>query len=226
MGVKERIIESAYELFSIKGYEKATIGEIIKKADCSKGGFYHHFKSKEEILEVIITNYISDFKVDFKTILADENGSFIERFNNIYKSISQIKIKQLKEWSKVKNVFIFPGNDRIIRQIEKQFKRATTKTYLKVLQDAQKEGVVQNKNLEILAELCTREVLWINESVNKLLLSEDPNEYLKFQELLSFCEELVSYALGVNKNSVKFKDTALEYLEFIQENYSRNEELS
>lgn len=226
MGVKDRIIESAHELFSIKGYEKATIGEIIKKADCSKGGFYHHFKSKEEILEVIIINYINDFEVNFKSISTNKKGMFIERFNDIYKSISQIKMKQLKEWSKVKNVFIFPGNDRIIRQLEKQFKRATTKTYLKVLQDGQKEGIIKNENLEILAELCTREVLWINESANKLILSEDPNEYLKFQELLSFTEELVSYALGVEKNSVKFKDTALEYLEFIQESYSKNEERS
>lgn len=219
MEIRDRIIESAYELFSIKGYEKTTIGEIIKKADCSKGGFYHHFRSKEEILEEIVTNYIDELTAYFESILSNKKDSFIDIFNAIYKTICQIKMKQLNEWSKVKNVFIFTGNDKIIRQLEKQFKIATTRTYLEVLKDGKEQGIIDIEYPEIFAELCAREILWINEAAGRLVISEDQNEYLKFEKLLDFSEGLVSHALGLDKNDVKFRDAALAYLKGSKESY-------
>ncbi len=44
--MKERIFESAFELFSSRGYDKVSLNEIIKKAGISKGGLFHYFDSK------------------------------------------------------------------------------------------------------------------------------------------------------------------------------------
>ena len=58
MELKDKIIDSAYELFAENGYDKTTVADIINKAGCSKGGFYHHFKSKFEIIEAITMSNI------------------------------------------------------------------------------------------------------------------------------------------------------------------------
>jgi AcrR family transcriptional regulator len=47
---KKRIIDCARELFVENGYYKVTVEDIIKKANSSKGGFYTHFKTKEELI--------------------------------------------------------------------------------------------------------------------------------------------------------------------------------
>ncbi|MDF2949884.1 MAG: TetR family transcriptional regulator [Sedimentibacter sp.] len=47
---KKRIIDSARELFVERGYYGVTVEDIIKKANSSKGGFYTHFKTKEELI--------------------------------------------------------------------------------------------------------------------------------------------------------------------------------
>jgi AcrR family transcriptional regulator len=44
------IIEAAIVEFIEKGYENASMESIAKRANLSKGGLYHHFKSKTEIL--------------------------------------------------------------------------------------------------------------------------------------------------------------------------------
>ncbi len=50
-----RILEVSAELFLEKGYEKTTVKDIINAlGDLSKGAIYHHFKSKEEILDAVI----------------------------------------------------------------------------------------------------------------------------------------------------------------------------
>jgi AcrR family transcriptional regulator len=46
----EDIVNAAIEVFLDKGYEGASMEAIAGKAGISKGGLYHHFKSKEEIL--------------------------------------------------------------------------------------------------------------------------------------------------------------------------------
>ena len=50
---QERIIDASIKLFIEKGYEQTTIQDILDALKLSKGGLYHHFKSKEEILEAV-----------------------------------------------------------------------------------------------------------------------------------------------------------------------------
>lgn len=51
---RERIIESAVDLFRKQGYEATGVDQIIAAAGVSKGSFYHAFKSKQELgLEVL-----------------------------------------------------------------------------------------------------------------------------------------------------------------------------
>lgn len=50
----EQILEVASKLFVEQGYEKTTIQDIMNELKLSKGAIYHHFKSKEEILEAVI----------------------------------------------------------------------------------------------------------------------------------------------------------------------------
>lgn len=47
---KKRIIEAAKELFIEKGYFNVSVDDIVEKANSSKGGFYTHFKTKEELI--------------------------------------------------------------------------------------------------------------------------------------------------------------------------------
>jgi len=47
---RKRIIESAVYLFGIKGVEKASIDEIMARAGLTRGGFYKHFESKNDLL--------------------------------------------------------------------------------------------------------------------------------------------------------------------------------
>jgi AcrR family transcriptional regulator len=54
--LKERVIEESLKLFSVKGYTNTSTTDIIEAAGTSKGGFYNHFKSKEQLfLEVLST---------------------------------------------------------------------------------------------------------------------------------------------------------------------------
>ncbi|RMH81424.1 MAG: TetR/AcrR family transcriptional regulator [Acidobacteria bacterium] len=54
MNTKERILTSAKELFSTRGYHKTTVDEIAKHVGLSKGALYFYFKSKEDVMKDLI----------------------------------------------------------------------------------------------------------------------------------------------------------------------------
>lgn len=53
---KENIIATAVQLFMEKGFEKTSMQDIANTLGISKGGIYHHFKSKEEIINIVREN--------------------------------------------------------------------------------------------------------------------------------------------------------------------------
>ena len=59
---KQRILEAAKTLLSSHGYESTTIDDIITAAGVTKGAFYHYFKSKEHLCEVIIEQAHSEYQ--------------------------------------------------------------------------------------------------------------------------------------------------------------------
>lgn len=50
----DKILEVSQRLFLIKGYEQTTIQDIVNElGGLTKGAIYHHFKSKEEIMDAL-----------------------------------------------------------------------------------------------------------------------------------------------------------------------------
>jgi len=56
---KDRIVEAALQLFEVHGYHAVTVDNIVQKSGTSKGGFYHKFKSKDELLYTIHDTFIT-----------------------------------------------------------------------------------------------------------------------------------------------------------------------
>lgn len=57
---RDEIIEAADDLFYRQGYEHTSFADIANVVKISRGNFYHHFKSKDEILDAVIDKRLSD----------------------------------------------------------------------------------------------------------------------------------------------------------------------
>jgi TetR/AcrR family transcriptional repressor of nem operon len=82
---RERIVKIAAELFRKNGYHNTSLSQILEEAELTKGGFYFHFKSKEELGDAVI-DYMRDFWVhNVLGQIAGEEGTLrkIERMFEI-----------------------------------------------------------------------------------------------------------------------------------------------
>lgn len=52
---RENIVQAALTVFALKGYAPASMDDVCMAAGCSKGGLYHHFRTKNAVLRGVVT---------------------------------------------------------------------------------------------------------------------------------------------------------------------------
>jgi AcrR family transcriptional regulator len=73
---KRILIETAQKLIIKYGYDEVKVEDITNNCGRGKGTFYHYFKSKEKLLEVMSSSYWTIFFKDFEK---NKNKPVIER---------------------------------------------------------------------------------------------------------------------------------------------------
>ena len=67
---RERILASAAALFASKGVAATTVREIADEVGMLSGSLYHHFDSKEAMVDEIVTSYLEDLRARYKGVVA------------------------------------------------------------------------------------------------------------------------------------------------------------
>ncbi|GAA0955688.1 TetR/AcrR family transcriptional regulator [Actinocorallia libanotica] len=59
---RDHLVRLAAELFAKKGFQATTVREIADEAGILSGSLYHHFDSKESIVDEILSNFYTELK--------------------------------------------------------------------------------------------------------------------------------------------------------------------
>ncbi|MCG3183366.1 MAG: hypothetical protein ICCCNLDF_01461 [Planctomycetes bacterium] len=70
LNVRDRLLETAARLFYEKGYGATGINEVIKQAGICKASFYHHFKTKEDLLVVSLEQRHERMMAELRAVVA------------------------------------------------------------------------------------------------------------------------------------------------------------
>jgi AcrR family transcriptional regulator len=76
---REEILSVAADLFARKGFEGTTVRDIAEAAGILSGSLYHHFRSKEQIMDEIVTAYFEEIEERWSVVL-DGSSDPAEQF--------------------------------------------------------------------------------------------------------------------------------------------------
>lgn len=91
---KEKIIESATNIFSRFGIKKSTMDEIAQKIRMGKSTLYHYFKNKEEIFLEVVKRESDTLKKSLNKALEEAETS-----QDKFRTYAKTRMKYLKELS-------------------------------------------------------------------------------------------------------------------------------
>src|SRR5689334_10278576 len=78
---RAELLDCAQGLFLTRGYERTTINDVISATGLSKGAFYHHYRSKEDLLEAIAARFAGEAFNFTAALQADTALDALSRLN-------------------------------------------------------------------------------------------------------------------------------------------------
>ncbi len=145
----ERILDAATRLFLEKGYDNTTIQDIVNELDgLSKGAVYHHFKSKEEIMDAVGDRmFLANNPFEKVRSRTDLNG--------LEKIREAIRINQSDEARTNMTIQSIPltRNPRLLVEMIESNRRILTPYYLELLEEGNQDGSLHTKYTREIAEL-------------------------------------------------------------------------
>lgn len=85
---RQEFVEAAKSLFLEKGYQNASVSDIVGQMGVAHGLFYYYFSSKENLLDAIIDNLVQESKNRLSTLVG-KDGTPLEKF---YQFVQQMFI--------------------------------------------------------------------------------------------------------------------------------------
>lgn len=91
---RQEILTVAERLFCLKGYRETSVQDILDVLKTSKGGFYHHFESKEMVLETLCAQRAEKAAALTEKKLADAQAP-MERINAVLHGMMPLRREEV-----------------------------------------------------------------------------------------------------------------------------------
>lgn len=174
---REKYLNLLTQTFKVHGLRKYTMDSIAKELNITKATLYQYFKSKDEMVEIILERVIFQLR-DFEKIAQNQNLSFEERYYQIIELFAGVI-------SDISNIFLEDlRNDypKLWKDVH-NFIEYTSEVLFLFYDSGKKAGVFKDINSAVLAMTdrmffnAIADVEFLNK--NKLTLKQAFEEYYK-----------------------------------------------
>lgn len=203
--LKERILETAIHLFQQFGYHGVTVDKIVAEAGTSKGGFYHNYKSKDELLYEIHDVFIS-------YVIEKAERSYIENDTPVSK-LSAILHSFIKVFDMYKPyITVFYEESAYLNEEYKHIINQKRDRYRKLLERVIVEGQESGDfRKELPANIVTMAIIGMINWTYKWFKQDGP---LTMEEITGVFKDLILHSIVTEKgyDEAKHLNHLLEYV--------------
>ena len=145
----ERILDVSQRLFLEKGYDNTTIQDIVDQlGGLSKGAVYHHFKSKEEIMDAV-GDRMFFANNPFEAVRSRKDLNGLQKLREV------IRLNQEDSARSSLTVQAIPitKNPRLLVEMIASNRRILTPYFLELIEEGNRDGSVHTAYAREIAEL-------------------------------------------------------------------------
>lgn len=146
---EERILDAAQRLFLEKGYDNTTIQDIVEElGGLTKGAVYHHFKSKEEIMDAV-GDRMFFANNPFEAVRGRSDLNALQKLRETVRQNQADKDRT----SMTLQAIPITQNPRLLVEMIKSNREILTPYYRELLEEGNRDGSLHTEYGEELAEL-------------------------------------------------------------------------
>ncbi|MDR2113770.1 MAG: TetR/AcrR family transcriptional regulator [Bifidobacteriaceae bacterium] len=134
-----QILDAAQALFGSKGYEQATINDILEAVEIGKGTFYHYFQSKQDVMEAVVARIVNRMAEQARLIADDATLDAHSKIGHIIAAVNLVALNGLDEGETIIDELHKPAN----AQFHEKSITETVKAISPIMADAVQQGIAE-----------------------------------------------------------------------------------
>ena len=146
---RSEILDAAEKLFGTKGYDATSTGDILRELGIARGTLYYHFKSKEDILDVMIDRLTQALAARAAEVLDRKDIPVLQRLTLMIQSLQVNNAVGHEIMSQVHK----PQNALMHQKMQERMLTAVVPLVTSLLQEAREEGLCQTRYPEEVTEM-------------------------------------------------------------------------
>ncbi len=137
---RNELLDCAQALFFRKGYEATTVADIMERAGVSKGGFYHHFTAKDDLLEALAERLAAEAADRLRPILGDAGLDAVARMNAVLSQARRFKVEDAAAIRAAFDAAFKPGNIVLYHRLNRAVGKVMLPLFAGILTQGKAEG--------------------------------------------------------------------------------------
>lgn len=198
---KTEIIETAERLFLKKGFSETTVEDILQAANLSKGGFYHHYSSKEEVLAAIISKLVDEILQETQTILNDPEYNALQKLQQFFEKqlfLKKPKILLARCFAREKQ------DDYLMYKYNALIWQKYVGPLSQIVQQGVSEGLFKLEYPYETVDILIRTISSLGDLEETLL--QDKDQFIRY---VSALKNIAARTLGIDKEAIQMIDDVL-----------------
>jgi AcrR family transcriptional regulator len=213
---RRQILDAAQRLLDSKGYEQMTIQELLDALQLSKGGFFHHFESKAELLEALVERWLDEAERILIVILRDPELSAVDKLQQAFAATSRWKLSHKEALMALLRGWYSDGNARARDRLEVVRIRRLAPLFGRLIHQGIQEGSFATAHPDRLGEVVLLLFQALGDAFARLLLAHAPpagvsagaERVRNAEQTIELYTEAVERVLGARAGSVHLLDSA------------------
>lgn len=111
---REVIRAAAIKEFARVPYEKASINQIIRNADISRGSFYTYFMDKQDVVEFLLEDQFCQMKQICGDVLEDTGGDYFAMMERLFDFLVEALQRDSSMIGIARNIFSYQENAQLL----------------------------------------------------------------------------------------------------------------
>lgn len=210
---RAELLDHAQALFFARGYEATTVNDVLDAAAVSKGGFYHHFGSKEDLLEAIAARAAEQALEALLPAMEGAGPGAVDQLNAFFAAGRRLKSEGAAQWRAAFSAVLKPENVVLNHRVQAAMTAAVAPALAAVIARGRDQGVFRVSDPEPIAEIILNLSAINRAALARLVLARDPAEAAGARAALEARLRLqgvvIDRILGLPEGTIVYVDEAL-----------------
>src|SRR5262245_23867158 len=203
------ILDAAQGLFLSRGYDATTVNDLLNVVGLSKGAFYHHFSSKEDVLQALTWRMAEQGLAALSPIIERQDLGPLEKLKGLFTEGQRFRKEHAPTLRPLIEVLFRDENVRLRLRWTEQMIELVTPHLARVLEEGAKTDVFDIDDSIETARLVLSLGTLVHEAFAtalKLAVSSKPDAMALLGKRVASYERAIERLLGIPKNSLSLID--------------------